>query len=145
MLAPFLILVKWSGPPLNRIFTAGLEGEIHAYNIDLKDVGKNDEIIHTGDIMDLLPIPSMGYIASAGMDRKIVLWDMATLRFNKLFTNGHQLGVHTLDWYADMNMILSAGLDHDIFMWNPQVKKNVFLLKGHNHSLIGVKWIKGTQ
>ena len=104
---------------MNRIFTAGLEGEIHAYNIDLKDVGKNDEMIHTGDIMDLLPIPSMGYIASAGMDRKIVLWDMATLRFNKLFTNGHQLGVHTLDWYADMNMILSAGLDHDIFMWNP--------------------------
>ena len=80
------LLVKWSGPPLNRIFTAGLEGEIHAYNSALKDVGKNDEMIHTGDIMDLLPIPSMGYLASAGMDRKIVLWDMATLRHNKTFT-----------------------------------------------------------
>jgi len=39
--------------------------------------------------MDLLPIPSMGYIASAGMDRKIVLWDMATLKHNKTFNNGH--------------------------------------------------------
>ena len=139
-----MVLVKWSGPPHNKIFTAGLEGEIHAYNIDLKDVGKNDQPVHTGDIMDLLPIPSMNYIASAGMDKKIVLWKMDDLTLKHVFTNGHQLGVHTLDWYADMNMILSAGLDHDIYMWNPQVKTRVFLMKGHNHSLIGVKWIKGT-
>ena len=86
----FFILVKWSSNP-ERIFTAGLEGEIHAYKIEpqLKDVGKNDEMIHTGDIMDLLPIESMGYLASCGMDKKIVLWDINTLRFNKLFTNGH--------------------------------------------------------
>ena len=87
----------------------------------------------------------MGYIASAGMDHKIVLWKMDDLSLKHVFTNGHQHGVHTLDWYGDMNMILSAGLDHDIYMWNPQVKPRVFLMKGHNHSLIGVKWIKGTQ
>ena len=51
------LCVKWSGPPLNRIFTAGLEGEIHAYNIELKDVCKNEEMIHSEEIMDLLPIP----------------------------------------------------------------------------------------
>ena len=69
------LCVKWSGPPLNRIFTAGLEGEIRAYDVELHDKGKNDEMVHRGsDIMDLLPIPSMGYIASAGMDKKIALW-----------------------------------------------------------------------
>ena len=83
-LLPFYI-VKWSGPPLNRIFTAGLEGEIHAYNIDLKDVCKNEEQVHTDDIMDLLPIPSMGYIASAGMDKKIALWYMDTLKLKHVF------------------------------------------------------------
>ena len=95
--------------------------------------------------MDLLPIPSMGYLASCGMDRVIALWKMDDLTLKHKFTQGHQLGVHTLDWYADMNMILSAGLDHDIYMWNPQVKPKVFVMKGHNHSLIGVKWIRGTQ
>ena len=113
------LCVKWSGPPLNRIFTAGIEGEIHAYNFELKDVCKNDEMIHTEEIMELLPIPSMGYIASAGMDKKIALWHMDTLRLKHVFVNGHARGVHTLDWYADMNMILSAGLDHDIYLWNP--------------------------
>jgi len=79
------LCVKWSGPPLNRIFTAGLDGEIHAYNIELKDVGKNDEPVHTGDIMDLLPIPSMNYIASAGMDKIIALWEMDTLKLKHKF------------------------------------------------------------
>ena len=144
------LCVKWSGPPLNRIFTAGLEGEIYAYIMidnpsSLKNVCKNDEMVHTDEIMDLLPIPSMGYIVSAGMDKKIALWHMDTLRLKHVFGRGHQHGVHTLDWYADMNMILSAGLDHDIYLWNPQVKPFVFHMKGHNHSLIGVKWVKGTH
>lgn len=143
------LTVKWCGEPINKIFTAGLDGEIHAYNIDLKDVGKNEEMVHTGDILDLLPMPSKdgGYIASAGMDKKIVLWHMETLKLKHVFTNGHQHGVHTLDWYGDSNMgmILSAGLDHDVFCWNPQVKPRVFVMKGHNHSLIGVKWIKDTK
>ncbi len=104
---------------MNRIFTAGLEGEIHAYNIELKDVCKNEDMVHTGDILDLLPIPEMGYIASAGMDKKIALWYMDTLKLKHVFSMGHQHGVHTLDWYADMKMILSAGLDHDIYLWNP--------------------------
>lgn len=85
----FSFTVKWCGAPYNKIFTAGLDGEIHAYNIDLKDVGKNEEMVHTGHILDLLPIPSMGYIASAGMDKKIVLWHMDTLKPKHTFQNGH--------------------------------------------------------
>ena len=40
------LCVKWAGAPFNKIFTAGLEGEIHAYSYNnnyLKDVGKNEE------------------------------------------------------------------------------------------------------
>jgi WD40 repeat protein len=55
------------------------------------------------------------------------------------------MGVLSLDWYADNNLILSAGLDHDVFIWNPHVQKKIFLLKGHNHSLVGVKWMTGTN
>lgn len=31
----------------------------------------------------------MGYIASAGMDKKIALWYMDTLKLKHVFTNGH--------------------------------------------------------
>jgi WD40 repeat protein len=50
-----------------------------------------------------------------------------------------------LDWYAENSLILSAGNDHDVFIWNARVNKKIFLLKGHNHSLVGVKWMPGTN
>lgn len=46
-------------------------------------------MIHSEEIMDLLPIPSMGYIASASMDKKIALWHMDTLRLKHVFEKGH--------------------------------------------------------
>lgn len=58
---------------------------------------------------------------------------------------GHTMPLYSLDWYADNHLILSAGLDHDVFIWNPHVQKKIFLLKGHNHSLVGVKWMPGTN
>ena len=39
--------------------------------------------------MDLLPIPSMGYLASCGMDRVIALWKMDDLTLKHKFTQGH--------------------------------------------------------
>lgn len=94
--------------------------------------------------MDLLPIPSMHLLASAGLDGKICLWRMDTMQ-PKAPLKGHSQGVFSLDWYEDNKLILSAGSDHDVFIWNPHVTKKIFLLKGHNHSLVGVKWMKGTN
>jgi WD40 repeat protein len=96
------------------------------------------------EIMDLLPIPELGLLASAGFDKKICLWKMDNLQ-PKPPLLGHTKGVYSLDWYAENHMILSAGLDHDVFIWNPHVNKKIFLLKGHNHSLVGVKWMPGTN
>ena len=130
---------------------------VHAYDVqNLKEVcvnegytpGKKDmEFYHDpieGKIMDLLPIPDLGLIASAGLEGKICLWRMDTLQ-PKAPLLGHSMGVLSLDWYADNHLILSAGLDHDVFIWNPHVQKKIFLLKGHNHSLVGVKWMPGTN
>lgn len=72
------------------------------------------------------------------------MWNLKNLEGKHVLV-GHQLGVYSLDWYADTNILLSAGLDHDIYIWNPYVDKRIFLLKGHNHSLVGVKHLKGTH
>ena len=42
-------------------------------------------------------------------------------------------------------MLMSCGLDHDIYIWNPICDAKIFMLKGHNHSLVGVKCLKGTN
>lgn len=74
------------------------------------------------EIMDLLPIEELGLLASAGRDKKICLWNMENLQ-PKAPLLGHTQGVYSLDWCADNSMILSAGLDHDVFIWNPHVQK----------------------
>lgn len=65
-------------------------------------MGKKDEdLYHNKEpVLDLLPIPEVGYLASAGMDTKICLWHIDTLK-PKHVLRGHKRGVHTLDWIPD--------------------------------------------
>ena len=105
---------------------------------------KREKIMHDGPILDLLPIPEQGILVSAGLDAQICLWNLKTLE-GKMDLVGHQFGVYSLDWYNPTSILLSAGLDHDIHIWNPYVDKRIFLLKGHTHSLVGVKCLEGTH
>ena len=78
---------------------------------------------------------------TAGLDGKICLWDVPSHNFKK-GVQGHDKGVYSLDWseFSPMNQyLISAGLDHEAFVWNTYVKEKRFLLHGHNHPLVGVK------
>ena len=44
--------------------------------------------------------------------------------------------------YSYLNLI--AGFDHDVYVWNTYVREKIFLLKGHNHPLVGVKCVPNT-
>lgn len=152
-LSSFFCVVKWCGAGVNKLFTGG-EKVIHAFDVQqLKEIGvregynpakKDEEWFHTDYIMDLLPIPECGLLASASLDTKICLWRMDNLQPREPL-KGHTLGVYSLDWYADLSLILSAGLNHNVYIWNPRVTQQISHLKGHNHSLVGVKWMKGTN
>ena len=78
------------------------------------------------------------------MDTNMILWDMTNLK-PKTVHKDHQKGIYCLEWFQDQSLILSAGLDHDIYIWNPIVEGRISHLKGHNHSLVGVKSLKGTN
>ena len=92
--------------------------------------GTTDEIFHDKYITCLLPIPDMKLIASAGRDKKMCLWEMETLKGKSVHAgpHGHTMAINSLEWYEDSRLILSAGMDHDIFIWNPIVKERIFKL-----------------
>jgi WD40 repeat protein len=144
------------------LYSAGLDSKIHCYDIfkgqDSQEIGSTINLNDAGDdkneirghkvkdhcITDLLPIPEMNLIASASTDKNMILWSINDLKFKSAHTD-HQKPIYCLEWYADQQLILSAGMDHDIYIWNPIVKDKIFKLQGHNHSMVGVKWLKGTN
>mmetsp|Transcript_21365 Transcript_21365/g.33044 ORF Transcript_21365/g.33044 Transcript_21365/m.33044 type:complete len:185 (+) Transcript_21365:613-1167(+) len=151
------LCIKWCGEGVNRLFTGGCDKWIYAYDpLKLCEVGNNEQkdldkkrwedinVKHTKSVLDLLPIPKMNLLVSASLDSNMCLWSMDTLQGKSIHTD-HQKGIYSLEWLEDSKLILSAGLDHDIYIWNPLVTEKIFFLKGHNHSLVGVKWLKGTN
>lgn len=93
-----------------------------------------------------MPIDCQSTLVTAGLDASICLWDVVT-HSPKKNLKGHEKGVYSLDWsdWSPMNQFLfSAGLDHECFVWNTYVNEKIFLLRGHNHPLIGVKCLPGT-
>lgn len=123
---------------------------IHSYDLEEMKSEKTRESMqrykggHTGDIMDLLPIQSQKLLVSCSMDKTICLWSLKDLELKKQL-EGPTFGIYSLAWSPEQNCLLSAGLDHDIFIWNIYVEKRTQLLKGHNHSLVGVRCLAGTH
>ncbi|KAL4445040.1 hypothetical protein ABPG74_018768 [Tetrahymena malaccensis] len=150
---------KWSTQSQpTYLYTGGSDSIIHIYDTKtLKEKGtiggwnpffKRDsqQYGHASPIGDILPINIQTTLVTAGLDANICLWDAAT-HLPKKELRGHEKGVYSLDWsdFSPMNQcLLSAGLDHEAFVWNTYVKEKIFLLRGHNHPLIGVKCLPGT-
>ena len=86
----------------------------------------------------------MGKMATASSDSNMILWNIHDLTPVSIHED-HKESIYSLEYYADEQLILSAGRDHDVKIWNPIVKESIFFLKGHNHHLVGVKWLKGTN
>lgn len=106
----------------------------------------SDQTGHSGPIMDILPIIEQNLIASAALDGKICLWDAPTEKNVKILggETTHQKGITCLDWYKYNKCLLSAGLDHDVYIFNTFVSEKIFTLKGHSYPLVGVKWVPDT-
>jgi transcription initiation factor TFIID subunit 5 len=72
---------------------------------------------HRGGIFSLAFSPDGKYLASAGEDRRIRLWDLATSSLLKEL-RGHTETVYSLVWSGDSSILSSGGLDGTVRMWN---------------------------
>lgn len=77
------------------------------------------------------------------MDRSIRLWDVNTGKIRQIL-QGHKKGVRSLAYSAEYRVLMSAGFDFDVFVWNPYVKQLISRLHGHNNSLCGVEMVENT-
>jgi WD40 repeat protein len=77
--------------------------------------------------------PDLGwqYIVTAGLDKKVVMWDLATLKY-RFTRTGHTAGVECLA-FDGRSIVLAGGYDTSIIAWDleAQIDRPLFVLLGH--------------
>lgn len=76
---------------------------------------------HMDAITVLLPLPKLQFLASAGLDSKIILWDTIKLTKKREYFGFHRKGVVSLQFNENLIVLISGGIDHNIFIWNPYI------------------------
>ena len=96
-------------------------------------------------ITALLPMPKLQFLASAGLDSNIILWDTIKNKKKRVYSRhkgnekkGHKKGILSLAFNESLILLISAGFDHQIMVWNPYIDEPVFTLDGHNAPVVSV-------
>lgn len=137
------------------LYSSGMDAIIYTWNLDSGREGNNsikmwnpfsikdDKVGHKAIVAALLPIKKMNILVSADLHGNILIWNMPH-NTQRTRLKGQNKGIYSLDWNSEHSCLFSAGLDREAYVWNPYVKKEIFKLAGHNHSLIGVKCVPKT-
>ncbi|KAI8815386.1 quinon protein alcohol dehydrogenase-like superfamily [Cladochytrium replicatum] len=83
--------------------------------------------------------PDGRYIASAGFDKSVKLWDGTTGKFINTL-RGHVGKVYQVTWSSDSRQILSASQDSTMKAWDIRTKSLKMDLPGHADEVYSVDW-----
>ena len=114
-------------------FNVGISGNVELANH--KTLEK-----HTDLIRDILVINTDIYsiLVSCGMDRKVHIWDLVTLKY-KTTRTGHTAGVRCLA-FDGRSVLLAGGYDYKIIGWDldAEIDRPLFNLWGHNADIVQI-------
>ncbi|GMH91364.1 hypothetical protein TrVE_jg9264 [Triparma verrucosa] len=125
------------------LYAGSTKGVINAYSLADREC-KARFTGHSDIVMEMIAMQGLNNVVSASLDTTVRIWDTYTEQeTNKLL--GHQKGVFSLSYNPDHRFIVSAGFDHDAYIWSPFVNTLLFTLKGHTSSLVGCQCVENTN
>ncbi|HAM73024.1 MAG TPA: hypothetical protein DCM86_15405, partial [Verrucomicrobiales bacterium] len=71
---------------------------------------------------------------------QVMLWDVATGKLTRQFTNAHSDVVLGIDYSADGKSLATAGADRFVKVWDPMTGSLTRSFEGHTHHVLGVSW-----
>ncbi len=67
-------------------------------------------------------MPKLQLVATCSLDKKIILWSNIDWTERRTYRE-HTLGVLSMTFNESLILLVSAGYDHQICVWNPYIGK----------------------
>lgn len=120
-------------PDEETLVTAGESGELRAWNIaKVADGVQPTELLrlegHQDDVFSVAVSPDGKYLASAGADSQVLVWDLPEMRLLSRLT-GHTDWVRCLDFSPDGRTLASVSHDDYLILWDHQEAKEIQRVK----------------
>ncbi|KAK0937607.1 pre-rRNA processing protein [Friedmanniomyces endolithicus] len=96
-----------------------------------------DYLHHTGAILCVAASQDGKFVATGGLDNRIVVWDAATLKPLKVFSQ-HRDTVSSLAFRRGTNQLFSASRDRTVKIWSLDELAYVETLFGHQDEVVDV-------
>ncbi len=94
---------------------------------------------HTNIVDSVTWSPDGKYIASAGNDKSVHIWEALTAKTLQLYT-GHTQYVNSATWSPDGKYIASAGVDKTVQIWEALTAKPVQTYTKHIDIILSTAW-----
>lgn len=113
------------------------------YGTQVKDIITGDTIanhkVHAGDVYAIRWSPDGSYIASAGSDRTVQVWNPNT-GIAKLIYREHFNKVRAVAWSPDGSSLASTSVDGVMCVWSATKAQTIFTYRNPLHKLEEVAW-----
>ncbi|KAF7188235.1 putative WD repeat-containing protein C2E1P5.05 [Pseudocercospora fuligena] len=133
-----MILVKWRLPAVD--LEPGRSRKPQKVAVSRSFGKRRDEKeMHTKAIRCVAASQDGKFVATGGLDKKLIVWDAATLKPLKVFSyNSHRDSVESLAFRRGTNQLFSAGRDRNVKIWSLDELTYVDTLYGHQDSVVDV-------
>ena len=137
------VCVRWIN---HTLITADTRGVVTAWSLERAEPKYFMEG-HTDIVMNFIACDTVDppLLATCSLDLTVRTWDLARGE-EQLVLRGHEKGVVSLAYCADVNLLVSGGLDNFVLVWNPVVKAPIFKLVSptSNTHCVGIEVVPGT-